>query len=100
MVGRWGWVALWLPRRYPRATIDCTEPGYLLAKSPVRKNVAATFSLSKVARIDGSPSQLAPASKVSATTFFEVGITSTSLPSKLAGSVAATVPVGDPLALR
>ena len=48
--------------------------------------MAGTWSARSVARIDATPSAFAPASKVSATTFADVGIRPITRPSNAAGS--------------
>lgn len=53
---------------------------------PVRKKVAGTQFRSRVARIDGTPSALAPAAKVSATTLRLVSSTVSSRPRSAAGT--------------
>ncbi|OLB79959.1 MAG: hypothetical protein AUI14_08610 [Actinobacteria bacterium 13_2_20CM_2_71_6] len=47
-----------------------------------------------MARIEGTASAFAPASKVSATTFSVVGIRSMSLPARAAGNAVGCGPVG------
>src|SRR5438552_2805107 len=56
------------------------------AQRPVRKNVAGTPCVASVESIEATPASLAPASKVSATTFFELGSTVHSVPTSDAGS--------------
>src|SRR5437763_1686878 len=84
-VGRCGWVVEWLPIGYERP-ISVVAAGKLCTHWPVRKNVAATPLARRVARILGTPSALAPASKVSATTFLVVGRRVHCVPARLAGS--------------
>src|SRR5438093_1026402 len=55
------------------APISDAYSGYTSTHLPVRKNVAGIPLPARVWRIDGTASALAPASKVSATTFSLVG---------------------------
>ena len=64
----------------PAVAIARAADGKSRTKLPVRKNVAGTCSRCNVARIEATPSALAPASKVSATTCREVGIEVQSFP--------------------
>src|SRR5262245_36859517 len=66
--------------------MDFDAAGKSSTKSPVRKNVAATPSVARVASIEGTASALAPASKVNATTLFEVGIDVMSCPNSDGGN--------------
>src|SRR5512142_2814751 len=77
---RYGWLIVWSPIRKPPAAIDRAAAGKSRTKFPVRKNVAGTPSRRRVARMDGTASALAPASKVSATTRRVVGMTVQSFP--------------------
>ena len=60
--------------------------GNICAKEPVRKKVPGASLAASVARIEATPSALAPASNVNATTFRVVGRSSRSTPRKLAGT--------------
>src|SRR5262249_51920261 len=80
-----GWVIEWLPIRCPAAAICFAWAGYLSTKVPVRKNVAVIRSRARVVRIEGTAAALAPASKVSATTFSLVGRRSRSRPERAGG---------------
>ena len=73
IVGRCGCSAVWLPSR-PAAAIRRARAGKLPANCPVRKKLAGTFWLASVARIAFTPSPLAPASNVRATTLRLVGM--------------------------
>src|SRR6266566_3550537 len=84
-------------------TLACA--GKSRAQVPVRKNVARAFLARSVDSMDANPAALAPASKVSATTFEVVGTRVQSVPSsEAAGGVGAagTHPRanGDQLPLR
>src|SRR5690606_9944571 len=86
---KWGWVVEWLPTRWPASTIDRVAAGNDSMNVPVRKKVPGTPSARSVARIDATASAFAPASKVSATTFRSVGMTSRSRPARCGGTAGA-----------
>src|SRR5215469_3538581 len=84
----------------PAAAIDFEAAGKSLTKLPVRKKVAGTWLFASVARMLGTPSALAPASTVSATTLGAAGMAVQLRPPRPGGAaaeaaltpVAATVP--------
>ena len=81
-----GCVIEWLPTRWPAATIEATPAGFAVAQLPVRKNVPRTPAAARVRRMLGRPAELAPASKVRATTGPAPGMTSTSAPRSARGT--------------
>ena len=87
IAGRCRWFVVWLPSA-PIADIRRADIGSLSTKSPVRKKLPATLSLPSVARIESTPSPLAPASKVSATTLWVVGMRPTTRPTRDGAIVA------------
>src|SRR5262245_31409161 len=77
-----GWVSVWLPTTKPLTATSFAWAGKLRTHWPVRKNVAGTFLVRNVARIEGMASALAPASNVSPTSRELVGIRVQSTPSR------------------
>jgi hypothetical protein len=83
-----GWVSVWFPTTKPPTATSFAWAGKARTHWPVRKKVAGTPFVRRVARIERIASALAPASNVNATTGALVGIRVQSTPRREDGGGA------------